>query len=194
MKAFLGTRGLILNEPLLWEKGKKGRVGMSLPRRDVESAPLDKTLTSEGPDIPDLSEVDVVRHYTRLSQWNFGVDTGMYPLGSCTMKYNPKVNERLAALPGFAGAHPLLPHALCQGALRMIRENYLLNREQDGLVRMTADESAFSRKFFPFINDNNVPALVKELNDACIHIEANAYARIVFLDFALKLAKLIRRG
>ena len=59
---------------------------------------------------------------------------------------------------------------------------------------MTADESAFSRKFFPFINDNNVPALVKELNDACIHIEANAYARIVFLDFALKLAKLIRRG
>jgi DNA polymerase-3 subunit delta' len=77
-------------------------------------------------------------------------------------------------------------------AIRMIRENYLLNKEQGGLVRMTADESAFSKKFFPFINDNNVPALVKELNNASIHIEANAYARIVFLDFALKLVKLIR--
>ena len=142
MKAFLGTRGLILNEPLLWEKGKKGRVGMSLPRRDVESAPLDKTLTSEGPDIPDLSEVDVVRHYTRLSQWNFGVDTGMYPLGSCTMKYNPKANERLAALPGFAGAHPLLPHALCQGAMRMIRDLEGLLAEITGMDAVTLQPAA----------------------------------------------------
>jgi DNA polymerase-3 subunit delta' len=77
-------------------------------------------------------------------------------------------------------------------AIRMIRENYLLNKEQGELVRMTADESEFSKNFFPFINDRNVPAMVQELNEASFHIEANAYARIVFLDFALKLVKLIR--
>ncbi len=123
----LGTSGLILNEPLLWEKGRKGRSGFSLPRRDVESSPLDPALTDEGPDFPDLSEVDVVRHYTRLSTWNFGVDTGMYPLGSCTMKYNPKTNERQASLPGFSKAHPLLPGKLSQGALELMfkLERYL---------------------------------------------------------------------
>lgn len=77
-------------------------------------------------------------------------------------------------------------------AIRMIRENYLMNKEQGELVHLTADESEFSKKFFPFINDRNVPDMVRELNDASIHIEANAYARIVFLDFALKLVKLIR--
>ena len=128
MTELMGTTGLILNEPLLWEKGKKGRRGFSLPRRDVESCPLDPEFTGEGPDFPDLSEVDVVRHYTRLSQWNFGVDTGMYPLGSCTMKYNPKTNERQAGLPGFIGAHPLLPGALSQGALQIMfdLEQYLV--------------------------------------------------------------------
>jgi glycine dehydrogenase subunit 2 len=120
MKESLGTTGLILNEPLLWEKGKKGRQGFSVPRRDVPRAALDAGLAGEGPDFPDLSEVDVIRHYTRLSQWNFGVDTGMYPLGSCTMKYNPKTNERQAGLRGFAEAHPLLPPELAQGALRMM--------------------------------------------------------------------------
>jgi DNA polymerase-3 subunit delta' len=77
-------------------------------------------------------------------------------------------------------------------AIRMIRENYLLNMGQTELVRMTVDESDFSGKFFPFINDRNVPGMVQELNDASIHIGANAYARVVFLDFALKLVKLIR--
>ncbi len=71
---------------------------------------------------PDLSEIDVVRHYTRLSQWNFGIDSGMYPLGSCTMKYNPKINERMAATPEIAGAHPMLDDASSQGALRIMFE------------------------------------------------------------------------
>ena len=142
MKEFLGTRGLVLNEPLLWEKGKKGRMGFSIPRRDVEASPLHEDLTTEGPDIPDQSEMDVVRHYTRLSQWNFGVDTGMYPLGSCTMKYNPKINERLAALPGFAGAHPLLPHRLCQGALRLIKELEGLLSEVTGMDAVTLQPAA----------------------------------------------------
>jgi glycine dehydrogenase subunit 2 len=122
MKETLGTTGLVLNEPLLWEKGAPGREGFSLPERDVDRAPVPDQLVGEKPDVPDLGELDVVRHYTRLSQWNFGVDTGMYPLGSCTMKYNPKINEELAGLPGFAGAHPLLPADRCQGALRLMHD------------------------------------------------------------------------
>jgi glycine dehydrogenase subunit 2 len=120
MQEYLGTTGLILNEPLLWEKGQKGRLGFSAPPRDVESFDLDKDLLGDGPDLPDLSEVDVIRHYTRLSQWNFAVDSGMYPLGSCTMKYNPKTNERQAARPGFAAAHPMLPPDLSQGILELL--------------------------------------------------------------------------
>ncbi len=120
MEAFPGTTGLILNEPLLWEKGKKGRNGFSSPQRDVEPADLAEEFMGSGPDFPDLSEVDIVRHYTRLSQWNFSVDTGMYPLGSCTMKYNPKTNERQAAHPGFAAAHPMLPPDLSQGVLKLM--------------------------------------------------------------------------
>ena len=122
MKDTVGTRGLILNEPFLWERGGKGRTGYSLPRRDVDATALPENLAGDGPDFPDLSEVEVVRHYTRLSTWNYGVDSGMYPLGSCTMKYNPKTNERQAALPGFSGAHPLVPSELCQGALQLIYE------------------------------------------------------------------------
>ncbi len=127
MKSKAGTSGLILNEPLLWEKGKKGRKGMSIPHSDVPSASIDDSLIGEPVDFPDLSEVDVVRHYTRLSQWNFGVDTGMYPLGSCTMKYNPKINEKLASLPEIGTAHPMLDESDNQGLLQLIYElqNYL---------------------------------------------------------------------
>jgi glycine dehydrogenase subunit 2 len=142
MKEPLGTTGLILNEPLLWEKGRKGRSGFSLPRRDVAPSPLDAELMGDGPDFPDLSEVDVVRHYTRLSTWNFGVDTGMYPLGSCTMKYNPKTNERQAGLPGFAGAHPLLPTDLHQGALRLISELEQYLGEITGMDAVTLQPAA----------------------------------------------------
>jgi glycine dehydrogenase subunit 2 len=142
MKESVGTTGLILNEPLLWEKGKPGRCGFSLPRPDVESFPLDETLVGEGPEFPDLSEVDIIRHYTRLSTWNFGVDTGMYPLGSCTMKYNPKTNEKQAALPGFAGAHPLLPPELSQGALRLMYELERLLAEITGLNAVSLQPAA----------------------------------------------------
>lgn len=118
----LAPTGLNLDEPLLWETGKMGRTGFSMPRRDVEQFPLDDDLAGEGPDFPDLNEMGVVRHYTRLSQWNFGVDTGMYPLGSCTMKYNPKINEKVSQLKGFAGLHPMLPAGMTQGALRLMVE------------------------------------------------------------------------
>ncbi|OGR20302.1 MAG: glycine dehydrogenase (aminomethyl-transferring) [Desulfobacula sp. RIFOXYA12_FULL_46_16] len=115
-----GTSGLIFNEPLLWEKSRKGRCAMSLPKPDVEKSPLDADLTGDAPNLPELSELDVVRHYTRLSQWNFGVDSGMYPLGSCTMKYNPKTNEVQAGRQGFAGAHPLSGDEFSQGALKLM--------------------------------------------------------------------------
>jgi glycine dehydrogenase subunit 2 len=115
-----GASGLIMNEPLLWEKGKKGRHGMSIPVSDVPAADFPASLKGEGPEFPDLSEVDVVRHYTRLSQWNFGVDTGLYPLGSCTMKYNPKINEKFAATPELAAAHPMLADEHVQGNLRLM--------------------------------------------------------------------------
>lgn len=142
MKDMLGTKGLILNEPLLWERGKKGRIGFSLPRRDVEPASPNKDIEGEGPDFPDLSEVEVIRHFTRLSQWNFGVDTGMYPLGSCTMKYNPKTNERQAALPGFAGTHPLLPVSLCQGTLKLMLETERFLAEITGMDAVSVQPAA----------------------------------------------------
>jgi glycine dehydrogenase subunit 2 len=142
MKETLGTTGLVLNEPLLWEKGAPGRNGFSLPVRDVERAPVPDELMGEAPDLPDLGELDVVRHYTRLSQWNFGVDTGMYPLGSCTMKYNPKINEELAGLAGFTGAHPLLPADLCQGALRLMHDLQRFLAEITGMETVSLQPAA----------------------------------------------------
>lgn len=142
MSTSLGTRGLILNEPLLWEKGREGRSGYSMPRRDVPRAKLDERFEGPAPDLPDLSEVDVVRHFTRLSQWNFGVDTGMYPLGSCTMKYNPKINEKTASLKGFASAHPLLPPRFSQGALKLIYELEKFLSEITGLDAVSVQPAA----------------------------------------------------
>ncbi len=115
-----GTSGLIFNEPQLWDKSRKGRCAISLPKSDVKRVELDDTLVGDSPDLPQLSELDVVRHYTRLSQWNFGVDSGMYPLGSCTMKYNPKTNEVQASRQGFSGAHPLSGDQFSQGALKLM--------------------------------------------------------------------------
>ncbi|MFH0822587.1 MAG: aminomethyl-transferring glycine dehydrogenase subunit GcvPB [Pseudomonadota bacterium] len=142
MNPLPGTTGLVFNEPLLWERGRRGRSGMSIPTRDVEAAPLDDFPVGEAPDLPDLSEIDVVRHYTRLSQWNFGVDSGMYPLGSCTMKYNPKINDKLAAVPGFAGAHPLMPAALSQGALGLMFNLERLLAEITGMPAVSLQPAA----------------------------------------------------
>jgi glycine dehydrogenase subunit 2 len=145
MREVTGTTGHIFNEPLLWEKGASGRSGFSIPRRDVDPTAVEKEVAGNGPDFPDLSELDVVRHFTRLSQWNFGVDSGMYPLGSCTMKYNPKTNERQAALPGFAGAHPLLPSSLSQGALKLMFELERYLGEITGLPAVSLQPAAGSQ-------------------------------------------------
>ena len=112
-------------DKLIFDLSKAGRQGYSLPSRtwDATLADLPAGLTrSEVPALPQVSELDVVRHYTNLSQMNFGVDSGFYPLGSCTMKYNPKINEEIAAMPAFAGIHPLQPSDTVQGVLRVYKE------------------------------------------------------------------------
>jgi len=108
-------------EPFIWELSVPGRVGVSLPEADVPEYPLpgEIPLRTELP-LPEVSELDVVRHFTRLSRLNFSIDTHMYPLGSCTMKYNPKVNDAVSSLPGFSEAHPLLSEELCQGSLELL--------------------------------------------------------------------------
>ncbi len=122
MHEIVGATGLVFNEPLLWETGAPGRCGFSIPGNDTGDFPIESALAGEAPALPELGELDVVRHYTRLSQWNIGVDTAMYPLGSCTMKYNPKINEQLSMLPGFVESHPLAPDRFIQGTLAFMYE------------------------------------------------------------------------
>lgn len=134
--------GMVQEEPLLWEKGKEGKIGFSMPRRDVSQVAIDPSLTRQTLNLPNLSEVEVVRHYTRLSQWNFGLDTAMYPLGSCTMKYNPKTNDKQAALPGFTRSHPLLPQECAQGTLRLMFELEKLLAEITGMAAVSLQPAA----------------------------------------------------
>src|SRR5918998_1352011 len=101
-----GSTASMAVEPLIFELSKPGRRGVRFPEPDVPETPLPEGMTRERLDWPEVSEIDVIRHYTRLSQKNHAIDIGMYPLGSCTMKYNPKVNEVVARLPGFANIHP----------------------------------------------------------------------------------------
>jgi glycine dehydrogenase subunit 2 len=118
------TRGIAYEEQLLFEHGSRGRTGVSLPPATKDYDPAQELppalLRSSVEGLPELSELEVVRHFTRLSTWNHGIDTGFYPLGSCTMKYNPKSSEAIARLPGFAGLHPLAPPELAQGALELM--------------------------------------------------------------------------
>ncbi len=109
-------------QPTLFELSRPGRGGGRVPHppKDALARIPAHQLRTEGPALPELAEPDVVRHYVNLSQLNFAVDTGFYPLGSCTMKWNPKVNEWAARLPGFAGLHPLVPDELAQGTLELL--------------------------------------------------------------------------
>ena len=134
-------------EKLIFEKGAPGRRAATLPALDVPARPLvdlipADLLRDEPAPLPEVSEIEVVRHYTHLSQRNFGVDTGFYPLGSCTMKYNPKINEDMAALPGFARLHPLAHESLTQGALQLLYELEGYLAEIAGMRRVTLQPAA----------------------------------------------------
>ena len=127
-----GKRGMIFAEPTLFERGAPGRKGYSLPDPEVPLRQGEEELPShllreDPPLLPEVSELDVIRHFTRLSQWNYSIDTGFYPLGSCTMKYNPRVNEEVARMSGWAKLHPAQPEETLQGALELmfLLQNYL---------------------------------------------------------------------
>ncbi|MDB4989537.1 MAG: Glycine dehydrogenase [Myxococcaceae bacterium] len=126
--------GLAFDEPLIFERGSPGRHGASLAPADVPevdaAALLGTSFRSEPAPLPSVSEPEAFRHFVRLSQQNFAIDIGMYPLGSCTMKYNPKVNEWAARLSGFARLHPYAPEHLMQGALE------LMHRLERGLAEI----------------------------------------------------------
>src|SRR5438105_2499229 len=116
------------NEALIFERSQTGRIGYSLPPLDVPEVELDQIVPQqlqrdddlEG--LPEVSEVDVIRHFVRMSQWNYSIDLGMYPLGSCTMKYNSRLNEKVARISGFANLHPLADEQEAQCALQVIYE------------------------------------------------------------------------
>ena len=126
-----GTRDTL---KLLMERSVSGRVGAVLPSLDVPPQPLpDEALLRSDLDLPEVSEPEVVQYFTGLSQLNFSIDTHFYPLGSCTMKYNPKINDEVAFLPGFAATHPLQPAELSQGALELLYRLQGFLKELTGL-------------------------------------------------------------
>lgn len=133
--------------PLIFEHSAPGRVAASLPDAGVPEVPLEEIvgadhLRREPAQLPEVSELDLVRHYTRLSQRNYAIDVGFYPLGSCTMKYNPKVNEDAARLPGFSRLHPNTPPDLAQGALELLWRLEAMLCEISGMDRVTFQPSA----------------------------------------------------
>src|SRR3954454_10385889 len=115
-----GNRALMLEEPLIFEQDSPGTTGVDLPEPPAVKSRLGKVRERSSIGLPGLSEPEVIRHYTRLSQKNYAIDSGLYPLGSCTMKHNPRLNEKLARLPGLSDIHPLQPESTVQGALELI--------------------------------------------------------------------------
>ncbi|HEY0405036.1 MAG TPA: aminomethyl-transferring glycine dehydrogenase subunit GcvPB [Pyrinomonadaceae bacterium] len=142
------TSHISQNEALIFERSQPGRVGYRLPPLDVEETPLDELIPPslrraddlEG--MPEVSEVDVVRHFTRISTWNYSIDLGMYPLGSCTMKYNSRLNEKVARIAGFGNLHPLASAEDAQGALQLIYELQESLSEITGLAGVSLQPAA----------------------------------------------------
>jgi len=131
-----------MTEPTIYEISVAGRSGANLPESDVPAVGLPAGLARGELPLPEMSEMDVVRHFLRLSQMNYSIDKGMYPLGSCTMKYNPKVNEDTARLPGFALSHPLQETEFSQGALALMFQLQEWLKEIGGFAGVTLQPSA----------------------------------------------------
>jgi len=131
-----------MGEPQLCDISVKGRQGIRFPAADVPESPLPESFIRKELALPELSELDVVRHFTRLSQLNYSIDTGYYPLGSCTMKYNPRINEETARLSGFANIHPLQPVETVQGALALMYQLQEWLKEIAGFAGITLQPAA----------------------------------------------------
>lgn len=134
-------------DKLIFELSKPGKVGYKLPELDIEETDISEFiptdyLREEELNFPEVSEVDIIRHYTNLSNKNYGVDTGFYPLGSCTMKYNPKINEDMAQLNGFTNIHPYQPQETVQGALKLMYDLEKSLCEITGMERVTLQPAA----------------------------------------------------
>ncbi|RME71476.1 MAG: glycine dehydrogenase subunit 2 [Chloroflexi bacterium] len=132
----------LAEEPLLFEMSSPGRKAFSLPDLDVPESPLPEGMTREEVNLPEISELELVRHYVRLSQKNYSVDTHFYPLGSCTMKYNPKVNEVTAGMEGFTRTHPLQPEWMAQGNLALMYRLQEALKEISGFAGVTLQPAA----------------------------------------------------
>ncbi|WP_053036949.1 aminomethyl-transferring glycine dehydrogenase subunit GcvPB [Staphylococcus haemolyticus] len=135
------------SSPLIFERSREGRYAYSLPQSDiktdsVESILDDKFIRKNKAEFPEVAELDLVRHYTELSNKNFGVDSGFYPLGSCTMKYNPKINEKVARIPGFAESHPLQEEEQVQGSLEIVYSLQEELKEITGMDEVTLQPAA----------------------------------------------------
>jgi glycine dehydrogenase subunit 2 len=142
MKADFGVR-CSGAEPVIYELSKPGRMATTLPALDVPRAELPPaTMLRDDVDLPEVSELDLMRHYVRLSQLNWAIDIGFYPLGSCTMKYNPKVNEAAARLPGFSRTHPYQDNHTVQGNLLLMYELQEMLKEVGGFAGVTLQPSA----------------------------------------------------
>ncbi|GAA0443519.1 aminomethyl-transferring glycine dehydrogenase subunit 2 [Lentibacillus halophilus] len=133
--------------PLIFERGQEGRTSYSLPMLDVPETDLDSEfqdvyIRTEAPDLPEVSELEIMRHYTALSNRNYGVDSGFYPLGSCTMKYNPKINEDVAGLNGFSQLHPYQDPKTVQGAMEMMYDLQTSLAELTGMDAVSLQPSA----------------------------------------------------
>jgi glycine dehydrogenase subunit 2 len=138
---------IVQNEPLIFERSSPGKIGYQLPDLDVPAVDPASVLGVENTrkeieDFPEVSEVDVIRHFTRLSTYNYAIDLGLYPLGSCTMKYNPRVNEQVARIDGLAWAHPYQPESLSQGAMEIVAELEKVLAEITGMDAVTLQPAA----------------------------------------------------
>lgn len=140
------TAHITQNEPLSFEKSSPGKRGYKLPPLDVPAvdpaALLGAAARKDAAALPELSEIEIIRHFTRLSTWNYAIDLGMYPLGSCTMKYNPRVNEFVSRLEGIAEVHPYQPESLSQGALEVMETLQQCLIEITGMDAITLQPAA----------------------------------------------------
>src|ERR1700726_495342 len=140
------TRHTSQNEGLIFEKSSPGKAAWKLPPLDVPEVDTARVLGKlERKDLgsmPEVSEIEIIRHFTRLSTWNYAIDLGMYPLGSCTMKYNPRVNEQVARIEGLAWAHPYQPESLSQGVLEVMGTLERMLAEITGMDAVTLQPAA----------------------------------------------------